>query len=381
MVSSKRPIHWEIALSRARQLHIEVGESVIFEIGLLLSMTAGYLPQSFLPESCLTFMATMNRPRNEKIVQFLGREKTTDQLEMLTLFAIAGDCLFARDAKALMKGLSRASLVNLARQVGVEGVSRNKERLIEQVVTSFFDLEVAFYRLVGSSRPAGSDEYLRTKIQIERFIKLCESSRERDEFLDEMRVFIEEEYLPWRKTRMQSISRERSCVTSALDTSRDNLEERLAWLAQRYPSAADAGFMTAVQMLKLRIVVVPTPFGMFDFSWLVPGLLFTSSHAKSEALEFFSRKMELLSARLKALSDPTRLLMLRFIRQRPAHASHLARWMGLARPTISVHASILEKAGLIKTRVDGRKTILEIQPEAVWGLFDDLERSLDVQRK
>jgi DNA-binding transcriptional ArsR family regulator len=364
-----------------RQLQIEVSESLIFEVALLLSMTAGYLPESFLPEPCIDFIAKMNKARASKLCKFLGREKTMEQLELLTIMAFAGDCLFAVDAKALMKGLERATLLGLARQIGVEGTLRNKKQLKENVVTALFDFDMAYSRLVGAPERDAKDLRLQTQGDIERFVMACEPGKQRDEFLHEMRMFLEGEYLPWRETRMHIMSKESNQVVAALKGNRDVLKDRIAWLADRHASAANSGFMTAVQMLKLRVVVVPTPFGMFDFSWALPGLLFASAHAKSEAIGFFAKKMELLSARLKALSDPTRLLMLRFIRQRPAHAAHLARSLGLARPTISVHASILEQAGLIKTRSEGRKTILEIQPEAVWTLLDDLERSLDVQRK
>ncbi len=52
--------------------------------------------------------------------------------------------------------------------------------------------------------------------------------------------------------------------------------------------------------------------------------------------------------------------------------------MGIARPTVSVHAKVLREAGLIDSRQEGRVTRHEIVPEAVRKLMRELQSFLDI---
>ncbi len=56
----------------------------------------------------------------------------------------------------------------------------------------------------------------------------------------------------------------------------------------------------------------------------------------------------------------------------------MAAYLGLSRPTVSIHAKVLREAGLIRSWEDGRITRHEIDPEAVRKLFQDLEEFLDL---
>ena len=75
---------------------------------------------------------------------------------------------------------------------------------------------------------------------------------------------------------------------------------------------------------------------------------------------------------------PTRLMILRMIRQFDLMNTEMADLLGLSRPTVSVHARILREAGLIRSYEDGRAVRHQIVPEAVRELFDDLEKLLDL---
>jgi DNA-binding transcriptional ArsR family regulator len=56
----------------------------------------------------------------------------------------------------------------------------------------------------------------------------------------------------------------------------------------------------------------------------------------------------------------------------------MAAYLGLSRPTVSIHARVLREAGLIHSWEEGRITRHEINPEAVRKLFSELESFLDL---
>lgn len=74
-----------------------------------------------------------------------------------------------------------------------------------------------------------------------------------------------------------------------------------------------------------------------------------------------------------ALSDPTRRLMLNRLAQGPAPVSELAELAGFRLPTILRHLSVLEEAGLVSTRKDGRVRSCAFQPAAMRPMADWLE--------
>ena len=72
----------------------------------------------------------------------------------------------------------------------------------------------------------------------------------------------------------------------------------------------------------------------------------------------------------RALADPTRRAMLERLAAGPAPVSELAGPTGLRLPTVMKHISVLETAGLIETRKDGRIRTCAIVPAALVPLQD-----------
>lgn len=115
-----------------------------------------------------------------------------------------------------------------------------------------------------------------------------------------------------------------------------------------------------------------------DLWGLHPGLLVVSFAPTGELCERFHNLAADVAGRLKALSAPTRLTTLRLIRNFGMVNTEIASYLGLARPTVSVHARQLRGAGLIRSRQDGRLVRHEIDDAAVRQLLADLERFLDL---
>lgn len=64
-----------------------------------------------------------------------------------------------------------------------------------------------------------------------------------------------------------------------------------------------------------------------------------------------------------ALSDPTRRSILESLGGREAAVSELAEPHHMSLPAVSKHLRVLENAGLIKRRIEGRQHFLRVNPD------------------
>lgn len=74
-----------------------------------------------------------------------------------------------------------------------------------------------------------------------------------------------------------------------------------------------------------------------------------------------------LAVRLKALADPTRLRLVSYLLDQPAHEActcDLAPLVGLSEPTVSHHLKKLETAGLLAKARRGMNVHYRVVPEA-----------------
>jgi len=56
---------------------------------------------------------------------------------------------------------------------------------------------------------------------------------------------------------------------------------------------------------------------------------------------------------MKALSDPTRVRIVKILQHRPLCVCELQQLLSIPQPTVSKHMKVLEKAGLVKGKKDG----------------------------
>ena len=64
-----------------------------------------------------------------------------------------------------------------------------------------------------------------------------------------------------------------------------------------------------------------------------------------------------------ALADPTRRAVLERLSRGPAATTDLARPFGMALPSFTQHLSVLEGAGLVRSRKEGRVRTYELAPK------------------
>jgi DNA-binding transcriptional ArsR family regulator len=70
-----------------------------------------------------------------------------------------------------------------------------------------------------------------------------------------------------------------------------------------------------------------------------------------------------LNSVFAALADPTRRAMLGRLAQGERTVSELARPFPISLPAISKHLKVLERAGLIERRIEGRKHHCRLKPQ------------------
>lgn len=90
----------------------------------------------------------------------------------------------------------------------------------------------------------------------------------------------------------------------------------------------------------------------------------------------------LLAATFKALADPTRVRLLRYLAESAAGtacACHLPEALGISQPTLSFHMNKLHDAGLVLREKRGRWVHWTVRPESLASVrgFLDLPASAD----
>lgn len=77
---------------------------------------------------------------------------------------------------------------------------------------------------------------------------------------------------------------------------------------------------------------------------------------------------------IQAMAEPTRLAILKMVRQQSMPAGDIARrCKGITRPAVSQHLAVLKKAGLVSERRDGTRRIYSLRPEGFASLKALLE--------
>ncbi len=77
-----------------------------------------------------------------------------------------------------------------------------------------------------------------------------------------------------------------------------------------------------------------------------------------------------LTKTFAALSDPVRMATIATLAKGPATVGELAEPFALSPAGFSKHLSVLQAAGLVTKKLDGRKHICSLRPEPLRAAFD-----------
>ena len=184
-------------------------------------------------------------------------------------------------------------------------------------------------------------------------------------------------YQPWRETRLGLLAAQRERALEHLGQSQGHGTPSLDWLPVENPVRIPE-LKRVLELFHMPLYFWVEPFGLFDFVFVVPYLMVTPFSVADSVITNYRLFVEQLSSRLHALSDPTRLMLLRTVRHLELNNADLADMLGVSRPTISVHARILREAGLISTRSEGRQVRHFVQIQEIRRLYDELRQLLDI---
>jgi len=78
----------------------------------------------------------------------------------------------------------------------------------------------------------------------------------------------------------------------------------------------------------------------------------------------------------KALSDPVRLEILDFLRDREKCVCEIIPHVKLIQPLVSRHLKILKDCGIVRYRKDGNRRLYSITDQQIFKIIDDLTPEL-----
>lgn len=188
--------------------------------------------------------------------------------------------------------------------------------------------------------------------------------------------FFYEVYRPWREARRQEMQQLEMRARTALGN--PNQIPNLEWLPARNPLLRQPEIRQAIQDGRLHVFFWVEPFGLPDTLLLEPGYIAASFAEGGVIYQNFQAWAQDVSRRAQALGDPTRLIILRMIRHFGMVNTEIAEYLGISRPTVSVHAKILRQAGLIDSHQEGRLVRHVVNSKEIRRLFRDLETFLDL---
>ncbi len=225
------------------------------------------------------------------------------------------------------------------------------------------------------------DPLQRTSAEMQVIVKVLKGGENHDRFWHWLDRLYYEAYLPWRKTRQPVLDELVQQAVLGLGKESGDGVPTLFWLPDMNPLLRIPELKSAVESGRLRASFWVEPFALAD-SWLLqPREILVTIAQPGAIYQNFHRFSNMVAQRMQALADPTRLIILRLIRNIGMNNTDMAEFLKVARPTVSIHARILREAGLIQSFAEGRSTKHEVIPEELDKLFEDLRMLLDLPDK
>lgn len=359
-----------------------VTRSIAQELDIALSLCSGYERAVRLPDEAVALIATLPAEWTSQWQELLGAPRTWIGVltMMATLSGVLPEADYSRATLAIRELTLEAALATgeqICRRYGLEPdqVSAPEERLVRMVAQMLSVTEQS----LGSPLP---NQELRAQMaitEVRRVIPLLRGGELHARFWLWLDRFYLEFYRAWPESKLPLMAAEEARAIDALGAREGETPPDLTWLPYENPLRHQPELAAAVQSGKARVLFWTQPFGSFDFVSLIPGLIIVAYGRPTKSLaEYLRADAEPLAERAKALSDGTRLMLLRIIRDFAMDNTHMADVLGVARPTVSIHAKILREAGLIDTRQEGRAAVHTLNAKAVRELFRSIERFLQL---
>jgi DNA-binding transcriptional ArsR family regulator len=359
----------------------EIQRSIPLELDIFFTLFNDYLPHASLSDAFASFLDRIPADMLAEIQALLGEGK-----HFYSLFvpaAYAAGTLFEEDytrATLPIRQMSAAEAVELtllrAAQDGIQLEAAHDLPAREQLKQVQVDLLTQSGKRLGFLPEQGELRINYLKADIDLLVRFLKDGDLHARFWHWMDRFYYQIFEPWRIQRQELMATQENKARLALGAPGSTLQ--LDWLPQSNPLRIGRELLDSLKTQGMHIIFVVEAFQLPDFWLLLPCGPMTSFAEGTDVYHHIFAFIEDLSVRLKALADPTRLVILRSIRSSPQDNTSIAIHMGVSRPTVSIHAKQLREAGLIRTYEKGRSVRHEIIASEVRRLFHDLERFLDL---
>ena len=365
----------------------ETGYSILAEMDTALTLLNNSKIASKDIFSFLEIQKILPQEWKDKLPNFVGKPgESCEIFEVLSLLCAVEPSEDYNAATLQIRETSRKmaaeNLFKLAAAAGIN-ITENEDDP-EIFKTVYLELIKIWFSQIGFIPAQNSREIMTltgTKSRaVHQALRMLKDGDLQNHFWQWMDRFYYQFYLPWRETRKTQMEKQKKQTETCLPAAGNRLSlEQLTWLPNLNPLRLHTNLLENIFKQNLQLFFWIEPFGYVD-AWIVDHRRFMISFSQSEELiRDFTEFAQFTALRAKALSDPTRLTILRFIRFFGMTNTEIANLLGITRPTVSVHAKILREAGLIESTSQGREVHHSINPEKVSELFKDLQTFLDLK--
>lgn len=359
-----------------------IGQSIGLELDVALMSASKYFIGANLSQDVMDFFQSVSAEWQEEYKALVG-EPRNFQAVLEPAARLAG-CLFDSDYSRVTlairemtveKALKALENENAGLGLEAEPSLPPSERFIDLALRN----KAATFQKFGFTLAPDSPQIQVLRRDYERVSRILRGGDLNARYWHLIDRFYYEYYSPWRaahESALQDLEQHALTVLGASEKS--GTPPDITWLPPQNPLHTYPQLRQAVQDGGLRVFFWVEPFGLADTWALFPNTLMVSFAEPGVIYENFMNFVNGVAERAKALGDPTRLTILRMIRHFGLVNTEIADFLGISRPTVSIHAKILREAGLIRSHQEGRVMRHELVPEEVRRLFRDLEKVLDL---
>ncbi len=357
----------------------KVGRFVAVELDVALSLTTGYFIVSGFDEEFGALVQPIADDWKADARDILGPEpRIVSLMETATL---ATGTTFEEDYARAFLPVRSLDPVGALETLGAAKPAPDSDRSesVRFLTDALVERQLSAYRLAGLEIEEAGPQVASTRAEGFRLGRILAGGDLHDRFWPWLDRYFYEWYQPWRRSREHLMAEAEQRVTLSLGgSSSAGGRPRLDWLPPQNPVRTKSELRTAIEERGIPVYFWVEPFGFADLSIIRNDAICISFGEPGRIYAEFLEHAARVAQRAKALGDPTRLTILRLIRHFSAMNTELADYLGIARPTVSIHAKVLRDAGLITSRQQGHAVRHEINRNEIRKLFEDLYRFLDL---
>lgn len=362
-----------------------VSRSILMELDTAITFCCGSTISRVLPPDLASLAETLPEAWRKEYIGFMGEvEGLPSTLEQMAMLAGTLRVEDYQHASLPIRNLTFENALTFLKEQAKQFDLNPDDTLpvVDRIADLKNRINFELYKGLGFEIAAADLRASDRFHELRQGVRVLQGGDLHEQFWQWMDRFYYQIYEPWRLNRLSRLAEQQNKVITALGGPESfDTHPQLDWLDEKNALRSIPELKKAVLEDRLHVFFWIEPFGLHDNWLLEPGHVTVSCSEPGQLFDNFFHFTDTLAERIQALSDPTRLLILRLIRNFGMTNTDMANYLGISRPTVSIHASILRHAGLIKSEQDGRIMRHEIVAAELTRLFNDLEKFLDLPGK